>query len=413
MAVANHNSTLVGRLTRKVSSPSIHNLVLHHLAYIEGLENIPRKGPVILVANHSSYMDHFVTKTMAEAVRPGNVWFPTKAESFEKFLSRAWHEAMNCYPVNRNEPGEEVFRRASDVLKRNDTLVLYPEGTRNTGGDLLPFKTGAFRMALANNAQVVPVGMTGLAELLPKGSSIPRRRLLSVAIGSPLKVPCEGDDRNIARAMRDEAFDRISNLKHRASHVTNTDYGRSLDGMIELSQQMVTENLTSEGRLTPEVVDRVGLLLRIADRTSHRRLDLQLQKARLDGFRALNSWTFPGKMLRVALVNQHATRLSDLHSSSDFAAYLAGRSALLLPRWLGGGADRASAHFQRAVQRQGNMTSQAYVGLAESLSTSGDWLGAAEAYDRAAKHIEPSDPRGTARRQKISAAVDTLSGSKK
>ena len=124
--MANYNTTRTGQWTRKISTPRIHDLVVRHLAYVEGLENIPRTGPVVFVANHSSYMDHFVMKTVVDAVHPGRVWFPTKAEAFETFLSRVWHESMDCYPVDRNAPGEEVFLRAREVLDRNDTLVCIP-----------------------------------------------------------------------------------------------------------------------------------------------------------------------------------------------------------------------------------------------------------------------------------------------
>ena len=301
--MANYNTTRTGQWTRKISTPRIHDLVVRHLAYVEGLENIPRTGPVVFVANHSSYMDHFVMKTVVDAVHPGRVWFPTKAEAFETFLSRVWHESMDCYPVDRNAPGEEVFLRAREVLDRNDTLVLYPEGTRNTGEGLLPFKTGAFRIALANKAPVIPVGLSGLSDVLPKGASIPRRRLLSVAIGKPLAVPSGCDERTAARQMRDEAFDRISGLKFRAARINSKDHGQALCEMVALSQQMVTENLSENGLLSPAAVNRIGLLLKIADATSDRRLDLKVQQTRLGGFRALNSTTALGKMFRAATVS--------------------------------------------------------------------------------------------------------------
>ena len=408
--MVNHNTTRTGRFTRQLSTPRIHDLVLRHVGYVQGLENIPRSGPVILVANHWSYMDHFVTKTLAEAVRPGRVWFPTKAEAFDTFLSRVWHESMDCYPVNRNAPSEEVFQRAREVLDREDTLVLYPEGTRNTGDGLLPFKSGAFRMALANKTPVIPIGMTGLTEVLPKGASIPRRRLFSVVIGQPLAVPSNGDERIQARTMRDDAFDKIAGLKYRSVHVTAKDSGQALDEMVNLSHEMVAENLTTDGKLPYEAVNRIQLLLRIADKTSRRRLDLQVQRTRIDGFRALNSLTPVGTMVRAAVVNQKADRLSGLHSSYDFAAYLAGRSSLVLPPWLGGGTGKASMHFKRAVAREGRMTSQAYVGLAESLSAAGDVSSAIDAYKQALHTIDAADPRGKARKEKIAAAVAELTG---
>nr|VDG64202.1 1-acyl-sn-glycerol-3-phosphate acyltransferase [Streptococcus thermophilus] len=350
-------------------------------------------------------MDHFVTKTLANAVRSGEEWFPTKAEAFESFLSRVWHESMNCYPVDRDAPGEEVFRRAQDVLEDGGTLVLYPEGTRNVGAGLLPFKSGAFRMALANNAPVVPIGMTGLADVLPKGASVPRRRLFSVSIGEPLDRPEGGDERENARSMRDQAFETITELMNRTKNPSGADRGSAVDNMVQLAQTIVQENLTAQGSLPPAVVRRVELLLRIARKTSRRNLNLPIQETRLSGFKALNSRTTAGTVARAAIVNQRALLLSDLGESDDFSAYLAGRSALTLPRWLGGGPDVARIQFERAVSRGGRMTSQSYVGLAESFLKTGDIDAAIEAYRLAESNIPTDDPRGDLRREKIAAAV--------
>jgi len=403
--VKNYNSSFLGQTVRRVSTPRIHDFVLNHVGFIEGLENIPRTGPVIFVANHSSYMDHFVTKTLANSVRGGEEWFPTKAEAFESFLSRVWHESMNCYPVDRDAPGEEVFRRAQDVLEDGGTLVLYPEGTRNVGEGLLPFKSGAFRMALTNNTPVVPIGMTGLAEVLPKGATVPRRRLFSVSIGEPLVQPEVGDERENARQMRDQAFDIVAELKDRSKNPNGADRGAAVSRMVELAQTIVRENLTPQGTLPPAVVRRVELLLRIARKTSRRDLSLPVQQTRLSGFKALNSHTSAGTAARAAIVNQRALLLSDLDGSDDFSAYLAGRSALTLPRWLGGGANLARSQFQRAVSRGGKMTSQSYVGLAESFLKIGDIDAAIEAYRQAEDSIPADDPRGDLRREKIASAV--------
>ena len=407
----NHNISRTGALTRWASTPRIHDFVLRHLAFVDGLENIPRTGPLVLVANHSSYMDHFVTKTLVESVRGGRVWFPTKAEAFEKPLSRAWHESMNCYPVDRNAPSEEVFMRAKEVLAADDTLVLYPEGTRNTESGLLPFKSGAFRMALAGKAPVVPVGMVGVADVLPKGAAIPRNRLLSVAVGTPLAADTSGDIREVARAQRNEAFCVITELKKHAAQATATDHGAALDNLVLLAEKMAKENMTADGRLSKDVVRRINLLLRLADVSSKRRLDLKLQRTRLQGFEALNARTQVEQIARATLVNRQAQSLSDLHAGSDFSAYLAGRSSLILPELLGGGAKRASTHFQRAIDREGPMKSQAYVGLAEAYAALGLNDLAIAAYSDARKSIDVDDPRGPRRHEKIQMAVTKLASS--
>ena len=118
---------------RAASTPVIHQQVVRHLDYLTGLENIPRTGPVVIVANHSSYADHFMTLTLLHALRPGQVWYPTKAEAFETFGSRVWHESMNCFSVQRDAPSDAIFIKAKEVLDAGNILVLYPEGTRGAG----------------------------------------------------------------------------------------------------------------------------------------------------------------------------------------------------------------------------------------------------------------------------------------
>lgn len=77
---------------------------------------------------------------------------------------------------------------------------------------------------------------------------------------------------------------------------------------------------------------------------------------------------------------------------------------------MGGGTGKASTHFKRAVAREGQMTSQAYVGLAESLTAAGDTSGAVDAYEHALHNIDAADPRGVARKEKISGAVAQITG---
>ncbi|MDN6620059.1 MAG: hypothetical protein L0L18_08500 [Acidipropionibacterium jensenii] len=113
-------------------------------------------------------------------------------------------------------------------------------------------------------------------------------------------------------------------------------------------------------------------------------------------------------MIRAAIVNREATRASAVYRYSDFAAYLAGRTSLLLPRFLGGGSQQAAGQFEQAAERGGVMTSQAYVGLAESRLADDDQPGAVDAYHLALDSIPDDDPRGSLRRARIDQALTEL-----
>lgn len=396
-----------GELVRQASTPLIHRLLTQRLGSAIGLDNIPRTGPLVVIANHSSYLDHFAMLTLLHALRPGEVWFPTKSESFEKFASRAWHESMNCYPVDRSTPGEQVFDIAQRILAQDNILVLYPEGTRGDGETLLPFKTGAFRMAIDAGAPVVPVGTCGLASILPKGVHVPQPGLYSLSVGPVMEVPDHGETRDKAREMRDDAVDQIIALREQACDNNGLAAPWQIDAIVELAQRIIAENMSQNGDVTSAVVGRLQLLLGLADAMASRHPGLDLQRNRVRGFRALQS-RGPGRMIRAAIVNREATRASAVYRYSDFAAYLAGRTSLLLPRFLGGGSQQAAGQFEQAAERGGVMTSQAYVGLAESRLADDDQPGAVDAYHLALDSIPDDDPRGSLRRARIDQALTEL-----
>lgn len=396
-----------GELVRGVSTPLIHSFMRRRLSFATGLDNIPRQGPVVVVANHSSYLDHFAMLTVLHAVRGGDVWFPTKSESFEKFASRVWHESMRCYPVDRTTPGEQVFDIAQDILADDGVLVLYPEGTRGDGTTLLPFKTGAFRMALAAGATVVPVGMRGLSEILPKGVHVPRPGLYSLAVGAPMDVPDVPDLRDRGRSMRDEAVVRITELRERAGDPDSVAVTAAVDDLVGLAGQITAENMTTDGLLPADVLGRLTQLMGLAEAMAGHHPALELQQNRVRGFRALNA-RGPGRLVRVVGTHWHAVKASGNYTRSDVAAYLAARTSLMLPSILGGGPHRAARYFTEAAERGGDMTSQAYAGLAESLLATQDCSGAVQAYHRALDTIGTDDPRGGLRRDRITRQLAEL-----
>ena len=118
------SAELVRRLTGRLGSSHVHR----HLHSIDGLENIPPTGPFVLVANHSSYYDHFVIGAIMLAVRDTPTWFLTKEQSFQNLLSRIWHEAWYSIPVNRERAGSGTLRQVRSALSQGHVVTVYPEG---------------------------------------------------------------------------------------------------------------------------------------------------------------------------------------------------------------------------------------------------------------------------------------------
>jgi 1-acyl-sn-glycerol-3-phosphate acyltransferase len=172
---------------------------------VVGTENVPRHGPVIICPNHSATLD----PPMVPAFLPrGDTWNMAKSEYFEKGGFNEWiFSAYHAFPVVRHSADRTALRRAFDILKEGQVLIIYPEGTRVESGVLAQPEPGAGFIAQKAACPVVPVGLTGTRECLPKGARWPRRTHVSITFGKPFKVLSKRSDG--AKIARQEAADAI------------------------------------------------------------------------------------------------------------------------------------------------------------------------------------------------------------
>jgi len=153
---------------------------------VNGLENVPKKGPFIIAANHSSYMDHIVIMCTLVPYLDKKIHHLSKKEYFESLFKRLWHEHWGSVPIDRQSGGKEALRWAIMALKHGKIIAIHPEGTRSLTGKLLRAKTGVARLAFFSKAPVLPIGLIGTFEILPKGKYIPKMRKATMNIGKPL-----------------------------------------------------------------------------------------------------------------------------------------------------------------------------------------------------------------------------------
>ena len=193
---------------------------LAHMAFrpvVEGRDNVPRTGPVILAANHLSFMDSFVIPLMS----PRPVSFLAKAEYFDQpglkgWLSRTCFTAIGAVPVQRgaHRAAQTALEVALEVLADGRAFGIHPEGSRSRDGRIYRGRTGVGWLALASGAPVVPVAVLGTDRIQPVGARLPRFGRIAVRFGAPLlfpSPPSAGSGR-ARRAVTDEIMAAIQEL---------------------------------------------------------------------------------------------------------------------------------------------------------------------------------------------------------
>ncbi len=156
------------------------------LKKVNGLKNIPTDKNFLIAANHESYLDHFFIICTLVPHLNKKIHFLAKKEHFNKPLKAIWHRYGGAIPLDRQGGGKEALKWAIEALKQGKIIAIHPEGTRTLTGKLQKGKTGIARLALAAHVPVLPMGIVGAYEILPKGKNIPKFKRATMNIGKPM-----------------------------------------------------------------------------------------------------------------------------------------------------------------------------------------------------------------------------------
>jgi glycerol-3-phosphate dehydrogenase (NAD(P)+) len=148
-----------------------------------GSEHLPRSGPLILAANHRSFLDPFVIGALTR--RP--VYYVAKRELFERRWQAWLLNGLGAFPIDRGAGDEDAMATARAILARGDCVVIFPEGTRVRPGPLGRPRRGVGRLALETGARVVPLAVIG-TEDVRRGLRV-RPRKVRIRCGAPLMFP--------------------------------------------------------------------------------------------------------------------------------------------------------------------------------------------------------------------------------
>jgi 1-acyl-sn-glycerol-3-phosphate acyltransferase len=184
---------------------------------VEGLENVPKKGPAIIAANHLSFLDSFFIPLVVKWRR---VTYLAKADYFKSWKTSWFFKGVGQIPMDRGggSKSQAALDTALSVLDEDKLLGIYPEGTRSPDGYLYRGRTGVARLALTAGAPVIPVGLVGTEQVMPKDAKMPRltgRQPVRVKFGKPLEFSRYAGrerDRMALRSATDEIMYEIMQL---------------------------------------------------------------------------------------------------------------------------------------------------------------------------------------------------------
>ena len=150
-----------------------------------GVENVPHEGACIITPNHVTYAD------------PVWITIPVKRRMYYMAWDKPFRipvfgllmRMFGAFPVNLDVAADaSAQREAIELLRNGKALVIFPEGGRTRTGKLMPFKMGAFRMALAHGVPIVPVSIKGGENIWPVGRFFPRPGRLTITYHPPIDV---------------------------------------------------------------------------------------------------------------------------------------------------------------------------------------------------------------------------------
>ncbi len=155
---------------------------LYFHARIYHRERAPRTGPVILAANHTSFIDPLLIGSSL----PRQLCYMARESAFHHPLGGPILRSWNSIPVDRDGGGGKGLRAIFDRLLAGNGILIFPEGTRSRSGRIQPARAGIGFVILKSTAPVVPVRVFGMFEAYGRHLTLPRPRPVTVKFGVPV-----------------------------------------------------------------------------------------------------------------------------------------------------------------------------------------------------------------------------------
>jgi 1-acyl-sn-glycerol-3-phosphate acyltransferase len=182
---------------------------------IIGNEHVRSNRSFVLVANHSSHLDT-VCLLAALRLRQLHRAFPAAAaDYFFKSVPRTWIATVvvNALPFARQTHVRQSLAICGELLANaGNVLIIFPEGTRSTNGELQEFKSGIGALLAGRDIPVLPCFLDGAWRAWPKGKRLPRPRKVRLIIGAPRNYASTPPEKGASSAIAAELRDAVKQL---------------------------------------------------------------------------------------------------------------------------------------------------------------------------------------------------------
>lgn len=180
-------------------------LLAWHRVKITGLENLPESGSYIVSPIHRSNLDSLVIS----AITRRRMRYMGKESLWSTPVTGWFFSAMGGFPVQRGSADREALKAALTVVSRGEPLVMFPEGTRQSGPVLTEFFDGPAYVSCRSGAPIIPVGLGGTESAMTKGSKMIRPVRITIVVGEALHPDAPTNAGRVPRRAIREQSDRM------------------------------------------------------------------------------------------------------------------------------------------------------------------------------------------------------------